>query len=190
MLNTMGFKNDILDSLISKEDIDRRVKEMGLALTEEYRGKNPIFICVLKGSIHFFSDLTRSFEDYCELDFLSISSYGNARKTSGIVRLNKDLDMSITGRHVIIVEDIIDSGLTMNHLTSLLRARNPESIKIVTLLDKPERRECAITPDYVGFVIPNEYVVGYGLDYAGVYRNMPYVGILKSEVYGDESTEV
>ena len=116
---------------------------------------------------------------------LAISSYGNARKTSGIVRINKDLDMSITGRHVIIVEDIMDSGLTLNHLTSMLRAREPASLKIVALLDKPERRECAITPDYYGFVVPNEFVVGYGLDYAGTYRNLPFVGVLKDEVHAD-----
>ena len=133
----------------------------------------------------FFSDLVRQFDDYCEIDFLAISSYGNARKTSGIVRINKDLDMSITGRHVIIVEDIMDSGLTLNHLTSMLRAREPASLKIVALLDKPERRECAITPDYYGFVVPNEFVVGYGLDYAGTYRNLPFVGVLKDEVHAD-----
>lgn len=147
--------------------------------------KNPVFLCILKGSVHFFSDLVRQFDDYCEIDFLAISSYGNARKTSGIVRINKDLDMSITGRHVIIVEDIMDSGLTLNHLTSMLRAREPASLKIVALLDKPERRECAITPDYYGFVVPNEFVVGYGLDYAGTYRNLPFVGVLKDEVHAD-----
>lgn len=184
MINKTSMKDDVAYELISEEKLKERVKELAKTLTEEYRGKNPIFVCVLKGAVQFFSDLTRSFGDYCELDFLAISSYGNARKTSGIVRINKDLDMSITGRHVIIVEDIMDSGLTLNHLTSVLRAREPASLKIIALLDKPERRECAITPDYVGFVIPNEFVVGYGLDFAGAYRNLPFVGVLKPDVYG------
>ena len=120
---------------------------------------------------------------HMEMDFMSISSYGNSSKTSGIVRISKDMDSSITGRHVLIVEDIMDSGLTLNHLTQLLRSRQPASLKIACLLDKPERRECAIAPDYVGFVIPNEFVVGYGLDCEGYYRNVPYVGVMKEEIY-------
>lgn len=183
MINKTGFENDIAYKLIEESELKKRVSELAGTISEDYKGKNPIFICVLKGSVHFFSDLTREFNDYCELDFLAISSYGNARKTSGIVRINKDVDMSITSRHVIIVEDIMDSGLTLNHLTSMLRERKPASLKVVALLDKPERRECAITPDYVGFVIPNEFVVGYGLDFAGSYRNLPYIGVLKPEVY-------
>ena len=186
MINKTSMQDDVAYVLIPEDKLKARVKELSEALTEEYKGKNPIFLCILKGAVHFFSDLTRGFGDYCEIDFLAISSYGNARKTSGIVRINKDLDMSITGRHVVIVEDIMDSGLTLNHLTSVLRAREPASLKIVALLDKPERRECAITPDYVGFVIPNEFVVGYGLDFAGAYRNLPYVGVLKPEVYGSK----
>ncbi len=183
MINKMGLTEDIKYVLLSEEQIRARVKELGAQLTEDYRGKNPIFLCVLKGAVNFYADLTRSMGDYMEMDFISISSYGAAQKTSGIVRINKDLDSSITGRHVIIVEDIMDSGLTLNHLTSVLRTREPASLKIVCLLDKPERRECAITPDYVGFVIPNEFVVGYGLDFAGTYRNLPFIGVLKPEVY-------
>ena len=163
MINKTGLHNDIDYVLLDQETLQRRVHELAEKLTNDYRGKNPVFLCILKGSVHFF----------------------NARKTSGIVRINKDLDMSITGRHVIIVEDIMDSGLTLNHLTSMLRAREPASLKIVALLDKPERRECAITPDYYGFVVPNEFVVGYGLDYAGTYRNLPFVGVLKDEVHAD-----
>lgn len=183
-MNRLGFEKDISRVLITEEQLRSRVDEIAARLTGEYAGKNPIFLCVLKGSVHFFSDLTRRFGDYSEIDFLAISSYGGGIKTSGIVRINKDLDISITGRHVIIVEDIMDSGLTLNHLTGVLRSREPASIRIVCLLDKPERRECAITPDYTGFVIPNEFVVGYGLDYAGEYRNLPYVGVLRPEVYG------
>lgn len=185
MFNKMGLSEDISYVLLSEEQIRTRVEELAAQLTEEYRGKNPIFVCVLKGSVNFFSDLARCFNDYMEMDFISISSYGNAQKTSGIVRLSKDMDTSITGRDVVIVEDIMDSGLTLNHLTTMLKTRNPASLKVVCLLDKPDRRECAITPDYVGFVIPNEFVVGYGLDYASAYRNLPYIGVLKPVVYSE-----
>lgn len=185
MFNRFGLTEDIKYVLLTEEQIHQRVKELGAQITEDYRGKNPIFVCVLKGAVNFFSDLARATGDYMEMDFMSISSYGNAQKTSGIVRINKDLDASITGRHVIIVEDIMDSGLTLNHLTTVLKTREPASLKIVCLLDKPERRECAITPDYVGFVIPNEFVVGYGLDYCGTYRNLPYIGVLKPKVYSE-----
>ena len=131
----------------------------------------------------FFSDLARNLTVQCQMDFMSISSYGDGEKTSGIVRIAKDTDMSITGKHVLIVEDIMDSGLTLNYLTNLLESRNPASMRIVCLLDKPERRECDITPDYCGFIIPNKFVVGFGLDYIGRYRHLPYVGVLKPEVY-------
>ena len=183
MVNKTGLENDIKYVLLDEAQLKDRVKALAQQLTEDYKGKNPIFVCVLKGSVNFFSDLTRHFKDYCEYDFLAISAYGNGTKNSGIVRINKDVDMSITDRHVIIVEDIMDSGLTLNHLTAMLRERKPASLKVITLLDKPARRECAITPDYYGFVIPNEFVVGYGLDYAGLYRNLPYIGVLKPEVY-------
>ena len=174
---------DIDHVLLSREQIAARVTELGARLSEDYEGKDVILVCILKGAVHFFSDLSRSMTCHLEMDFMSISSYGNnARKTSGIVRIAKDLDTSITGRHVLIVEDIMDSGLTLNHLTTLLNAREPASLKICCLLDKPERRECEIAPDYVGFVIPNEFVLGYGLDYDGYYRNLPYVGVKKPEV--------
>ncbi len=177
-----GLQNDIAKVLVSEEELRSKVKELGRVLSGEYRGKDPIFVCVMKGSVHFFSDLVREFDDYCEVDFLSCSSYGDGTVNTGVVRINKDLDMNIMGRHVIIVEDIMDSGVTLDHLTKLLAAREPESLKVVTLLDKPERRRCAIQPDYCGFIVPDEFVVGYGLDYAQLYRNLPFVGVLKPEL--------
>ncbi|HOF99829.1 MAG TPA: hypoxanthine phosphoribosyltransferase [Clostridia bacterium] len=171
---------DIDHVLISAEQIGRRVRELGAQISEDYEGKDVVLVCILKGAVIFFSDLARAITCHMEMDFLSISSYGNNTKTSGIVRISKDMDTSITGRHVLIVEDIMDSGLTLNHLTHLLKAREPASLRIACLLDKPERRECAITPDYVGFVIPNEFVLGYGLDYEQRYRNLPYVGVMKT----------
>jgi hypoxanthine phosphoribosyltransferase len=174
---------DIAKVLLDQETIRKRVQELGKQISEDYDGKDLILVCILKGAVQFFSDLSRAIECHVDMDFMAISSYGNSSKTSGIVRLSKDMDYSITGRHVLIVEDIMDSGLTLNHLTTVLRAREPASLKIVCLLDKPERRECDISPDYVGFIIPNYFVVGYGLDCEGRYRNLPYVGVMKPEVY-------
>ncbi|MDD4075156.1 MAG: hypoxanthine phosphoribosyltransferase [Eubacteriales bacterium] len=174
---------DMARVLVSKEQIAARVAELGKQISADYDGKDVVVVCILKGAVHFFSDLTRALTCQMEMDFMSISSYGNSRKTSGVVRIVKDIDADITGRHVLIVEDIMDSGLTLNYLTMLLQAREPASIRIACLLDKPERRECAISPDYVGFIIPNEFVVGYGLDFDGFYRNVPYVGVMKPEKY-------
>ncbi len=172
--------------LISEEKLKERIKELGEQISRDYDGKDVLLVCILKGAVQFFSDLSRAMTCQVEMDFMSISSYGNSRQTSGVVRIAKDLDCNITGRHVLIVEDIMDSGLTLNHLTMLLRAREPASLRIVCLLDKPERRECAISPDYVGFIIPNEFVVGYGLDFDGFYRNVPYVGVMKREMYQND----
>lgn len=183
MINKTGLENDVKYVLLSEKQIEARVKELGEQLTREYAGKNPLFVCILRGAVHFFSDLTRCFGDYMEMDFMATSSYGSGTVSHGIVRIKKDLDTPIEGRHVIIVEDIMDSGNTLNYLTRLLGTRNPASIKIVCLLDKPSRRECEITPDYCGFAVPDEFVVGYGLDYADAYRNLPYIGVLKEEVY-------
>ena len=183
MPKKIDLHSDIDHILIDEPTLKNRVKELAARLTEEYKGKNPIFVCILKGSVNFFSDLTREFDDYCEYDFMSVSSYGKSMKTTGYVRILKDLDMTITDRHVIIVEDIMDSGRMLDHLTCMLRERKPASLKLITLLDKPNRRACAISPDYYGFVIPDEFVVGYGLDFAGIYRNLPYIGVLKEEVY-------
>lgn len=169
--------------LLDEETIKRRVLELGEQLSRDYQDKEVIVVCILKGAVQFFSDLTRAMTIHFKMDFMSISSYGDAEKTSGIIRIAKDMDSSITGKHVIIVEDIMDSGLTLNHLKALLGERKPASLKVCCLLDKPSRRECDITPDYKGFEIPNEFAVGYGLDYMGEYRNLPYVGVLKPEVY-------
>ena len=183
MAEKTDMNKDILRVLLDEGAIAERVAELGARISEDYEGKNVILVCILRGAVHFFSDLSRKITCHMEMDFMSISSYGNNSKTSGIVRISKDMDSSITGRHVLIVEDIMDSGLTLKHLTTLLKAREPASLKIACLLDKPSRRECEISPDYVGFVIPNEFVVGYGLDCENYYRNLPYVGIMKPEVY-------
>ena len=182
MLRRTGLHNDVAKVLVSEEELRDKTRELGKLLTKEYKGLDPIFVCVLKGSVHFFSDLVREFEDYCEIDFLSSSAYGDGTVNTGVVKIIKDLDKNITNRHVILVEDIMDSGVTLNYLTNMLAARNPASLKIVTLLDKPERRRCAIQPDYCGFIVPDEFVVGYGLDYAQLYLNLPYVGVLKTEL--------
>ena len=180
-----NMKADIDHILLTEEDIERRVKELGAQITQDYAqcGDSVLLLCILKGACMFFTDIARAIDIPVQLDFMGISSYGDAQKTSGIVRITKDCDLSIRGKHVIIAEDIMDSGLTLNHLTHLLSAREPASVRICCLLDKPERRECEISPDYCGFVIPNEFVVGYGLDYCGYYRNLPFVGVLKEEVY-------
>ena len=169
---------NIGEVLLDEKTIEKRVKELGEEISKDYAGKDLVMICILKGASVFYSDLSRAVKVHFKMDFMSISSYGDAEKTSGIVSIKKDIDTSITGKHVVIVEDIMDSGLTLSYLTRLLAARQPESLRICCLLDKPERRECEISPDYVGFTIPNKFVVGYGLDYEGYYRNLPYVGVL------------
>lgn len=174
---------DIQEILYTEEEIKTKVKELGRRLSEDYKGLNPLCICVLKGAAPFMTDLVRSMDIPLEMDFMAVSSYGASTKSSGVVRIIKDLDASVEGRHVIIVEDIIDSGLTLSHLIDLLRHRNAASIKVVTLLDKPGRRTVDLQPDYCGFTIPDAFVVGYGLDYAEKYRNLPYIGILKEQVY-------
>ena len=181
-------KDDIEEVLLSEETIHARVQQLGAEISRDYadKGKDVVLICILKGAVVFFADLARAMTIPLQMEFMGISSYGNAAKTSGIVRITKDLDMSIMDKHVIIAEDIMDSGLTLSHMTRLLSSRNPASLRICCLLDKPERRECEISPDYCGFVIPNKFVVGYGLDYAGVYRNLPYVGVLKPSVYSEQ----
>lgn len=174
---------DIAEVLLDEATIIRRVKELGAMIANDYEGQEVIVICILKGACVFFADLLRTLPLHVQMEFMGISSYGNAQKTSGIVRITKDIDTSITGRHVLIAEDIMDSGLTLSHLTRLLSSREPASLRICCLLDKPSRRECDITPDYCGFRIPNKFVVGYGLDFMGRYRNLPYIGVLKPEVY-------
>lgn len=175
---------DILEKvLFSKEQLAKRIKELAAQLDKDYAGKTPLMVAILKGSVMFFTDLIREMTLPLEIDFMSISSYGSGVKSSGEVKMIKDLDNKIEGKDVIIVEDIVDSGYTMKYLTHLLEARNPSSIKICALLDKPSRRETDVTVDYKGFEVGNEFVVGYGLDYAARYRNIPFIGILKRSVY-------
>ena len=169
--------------LISEEELQKRIRALGEQISRDYDGEELVVICVLKGACVFFADLCRAISVHMKMDFMAISSYGDAQKTSGIVKINKDCDTSITGRHVLIVEDIMDSGYTLKYLVKLLNERQPASVRIACLLDKPSRREVDITPDYCGFTVPNEFVVGFGLDYCGLYRNLPYVGVLKPEVY-------
>jgi hypoxanthine phosphoribosyltransferase len=180
----MGAMNgDIERILLTREEIAGKVRELGAALSREYEGLEPLMVCVLKGSAVFYADLCRSMDIPLRMDFIAVSSYGRHSGSSGEVRLIKDLDESIEGRHVVVVEDILDTGLTLRYLADMLRSRAPASLKICVLLDKPERRRVAIEPDYTGFVVPNEFVVGYGLDYAEKYRNLPDIGILKEEIY-------
>lgn len=174
---------DILKVLLSEEEIKARVQEMGDQLYEAFHDKNPLFVGVLKGCFIFMADLVRAAQFKSELEFIGVSSYQNGTKSSGVVQITRDLQEDINGRDVIIVEDILDSGNTLMFLKNYLMAKGAASITIVTLLDKPSRREKAITADYIGFVVPDEFVVGYGLDYAQQYRNMPYIGVLKPEVY-------
>jgi hypoxanthine phosphoribosyltransferase len=177
--------NDIARVLISEEQLNKRVREMAAEIARDYAGKNPTMICILKGAVMFYSDLLRYIPIPLTMDFMAVSSYGNKTKSSGEVEIRKDLSTSIEGKHVIIVEDIVDSGFTLSYLTRMLASRGAKSIKLCTLLDKPARRAPGITlkSDYTGFVVGDEFVVGYGLDYAEMYRNLPYVGILKPEVY-------
>lgn len=174
---------DIEKILLTKEEIEKKVTELGQEITAAYAGKKPLVICVLKGAAPFMTDLIRHIELPIEIDFMAVSSYGSSTESSGVVRILKDLETSSEGRDVLIVEDIIDSGLTLRYLVDLLKSRNVSSVRIATLLDKPGRRTIDLTPDFLGFSIPDEFVVGYGLDYNEQYRNLPYIGILKREVY-------
>ncbi|MEI3604582.1 hypoxanthine phosphoribosyltransferase [Pseudogracilibacillus sp. SE30717A] len=176
-------QNDILEVLITQEEIENKCAEIGKQLTEEYEGKFPLLIGVLKGATPFMADLSRRIDTHVEMDFMDVSSYGSGMRSSGEVKILKDLDAKVEGRDLLIVEDIIDSGLTLSYLVDLFKYRKANSVKIVTLLDKPEGRTAKIKADIVGFQVPNEFVVGYGLDYNERYRNLPYIGILKPEIY-------
>lgn len=178
-------KNDILRVLISEEEISNKVKELGRQITEDYQEKNLLMVSVLKGSVVFMADLMRAVTVPCKIDFMSVSSYGTAAKTSGVVKIVKDLDINLEGFDLLIVEDILDSGMTLSYIKNMLLERNPSSIRICTLLDKPERRQSDIVADYKGFEVPDEFVVGYGLDYSEQYRNLPYIGVLKPSVYAE-----
>lgn len=176
-------EQDILEVFFSAEDIDARIGELAAQIDKDYEGKELVLIGVLRGSVIFISDLARKIKNKLVLDFLAVSSYGQATTSSGQVRILKDLSEHIEDKHVIIVEDILDTGNTLSYLSDMLTARQPASIKICTLLDKPSRRTADIAADYVGFTVPDAFVVGYGLDYCEYYRNLPYIGILKPEVY-------
>lgn len=176
-------KNDIEKILITEEEIQAKIKELASQLTSDYQDSFPLAIGVLKGAMPFMGDLLKRVDAYLEMDFMDVSSYGNSTVSSGEVKILKDLDTSVEGRNILIIEDIIDSGLTLSYLVELFRYRKAKSIKIVTLLDKPTGRKADIKADYVGFIVPDEFVVGYGLDYAEKYRNLPYIGVLKPEVY-------
>lgn len=174
---------DIAEVLLTRERIQTRVRELGAEISRDYADRNPLFVSVLKGAVYFLADLTRAVEIPVQIDFMAITSYGSARAQSGVVRLIKDLDVEITGRHVVLVEDIIDTGLTAGYLLRLLQARSPASLEICTLLDRPYRRILdSLRIAYRGFEIPDRFVVGYGLDYHERYRHLPFIGILKEEI--------
>jgi hypoxanthine phosphoribosyltransferase len=175
--------HDMKEILFGKETIQGRVQELGQIITREYQGKIPVLVGILKGGVPFLADLIRAIDLPLEYDLMAVSSYGASTKSSGTVKIIKDLDASIEGRDIIIVEDIIDTGLTLHYLLENIRARRPNSLKVCTMLDKPSQRKIQIQPDYNGFEIPNVFVVGYGLDYAGKYRNLPYIGVLKEAIY-------
>ncbi|WP_211652822.1 hypoxanthine phosphoribosyltransferase [Planococcus alpniumensis] len=179
-------QKDIKEVLISEEQLQEKARELGETLTRDYEGKYPLAIGVLKGAMPFMGDLMKRFDGYVEMDFMDVSSYGNATVSSGEVKIVKDLNASVEGRDLLIIEDIIDSGLTLSYLVDLFKYRKANSIKIVTLLDKPTGRKVDLKADYIGFEVPDAFVVGYGLDYAEKYRNLPYIGILKPSVYGSE----
>jgi len=180
----VDLQNDIAKILISREQLQQRVAELGEAISRDYAGKDLLLVCILKGGVVFLSDLIRAIRIPHAIDFMAISSYGGTRtESSGVVRILMDLNTSIENRNVLIVEDIIDTGHTLAHIVDLLKTRNPQSLRICTLLNKSSRREVPVQVDYIGFDIPNEFVVGYGLDFNEIYRNLPFVGVLKPERY-------
>ena len=179
-------RNDIQEVLFSEQQLADKVAELGVRISADYEDKNPLVVSVLKGSYVFMADLTRKITIPCNVDFMAVSSYGAGTKTTGEVQIIKDIGSKIDGRHLIIVEDILDSGVTLSFLMKILKARGAASIRLCTLLSKPERRKVDVPIDYLGFEIPDAFVVGYGLDYAEKYRNLPYIGILKPSVYGGE----
>ena len=174
---------DIGEVLVDEERLRARVEELGRRISADYAGREPLFVGVLKGCFIFMADLVRACRLKCTVDFMVVSSYGGGTTSSGAVEIVKDLSQDISGRDIIIVEDILDSGNTLHYLTRNLRARNPASVRVVTLMDKPDRRTADVKADYVGFTIPDSFVVGYGLDYDQRYRNLPFIGVLKPEVY-------
>lgn len=176
-------QNDIEKVLLTEQQLYQKISEIGSKISEDYKGRDLILIGVLKGSVLFMADLLKKITIPCSMDFMAVSSYGNTTESSGVVRILKDLDFEIKDKDVLIVEDIIDSGITLRYLMEYLKGRNPKSINIACLLNKPERRKAEMSVKYLGFDIPDYFVVGYGLDYAEKYRNLPYIGILKENIY-------
>ncbi|MTI71257.1 MAG: hypoxanthine phosphoribosyltransferase [Firmicutes bacterium] len=176
-------KNDIKEVLLTEEDIQKKLKELGKQISEDYKGKDLLLIGVLKGAVMVLTDLAKNISIPLTMDFMAVSSYGSSTESSGVVKIIKDLDESIEGKDILIVEDIIDTGLTLNYLVSNLKSRDPKSIKLFTLLDKPERRKVDLDIDYSGYKVPDAFIVGYGLDYDEKYRNLPYIATLKEEIY-------
>src|SRR6266550_3756740 len=186
MTRSVDLSADVAEILLSEEQIQTRVKELGLQISEDYAGQRLTLVSVLKGSLPFMADLMRAMSIPVRIDLMEVSSYGGATtESSGLVRILKDLSASIEGEEVLIVEDIIDTGLTLNYLVRYLRGKSPRSLRICTLLDKPARRLVEIPVDYIGFTIPDQFVVGYGLDYGELYRNLRFVGVLRPEVYSE-----
>lgn len=183
----MSLHDDISEILYDENEIQAKIEELADQLKQNLYDKNPLVICILKGAFIFMSDLVKRLDFPLEIDFMDVSSYGKSTKSSGIVKIIKDLDVSVEGREVLIVEDIIDSGLTLRYLVDVFKGRKANNVSIVTLFDKPEGRKVELSADYTGFILPNAFVVGYGLDYAEQYRNLPYIGILKKSVYENES---
>jgi hypoxanthine phosphoribosyltransferase len=175
--------DDVAEILITEEELKGRIHTLGQQISADYEGEDLLLVCVLKGAVTFLADLMRQITIPHAIDFMAISSYGASTESSGVVRILKDLDTNISGRSVLIVEDIIDTGRTLNYITQNLKTRNPKSVRICTLLSKPSRREIEIPLDYVGFEIPNKFVIGYGLDFGEIYRSLPYIGVLKQEKY-------
>lgn len=181
----MGIHNDVAEILFTEEQLAEMTARIAKQINQDYKDKNLLLVSVLKGSLIFMADLMRQIEVPCAIDFLSVSSYGSGTSSSGEVRILKDLDQSLEGKDVLVVEDILDSGNTLSFLLKNLSARNPASIRLCTLLDKPERRKAEVYADYIGAKVEDKFIVGYGLDYAELYRNLPYIGVLKPEIYQD-----
>ena len=182
----MSMHDDIKNVLVTEEELKAKVADLGAQISRDYAGKNLLLVSILKGAVVFMADLMRAVTIPCSIDFMVVSSYGGTNtQTTGLVKIVKDLDADLTGKDVLIVEDILDTGVTLSNLVPMLKMRNPSSVKICAILDKPTRRKADIQPDYEGFQVPDEFVVGYGLDYNEKYRNLPYVGVLKPSVYED-----
>ncbi len=185
MRNSQNLQDDIQKVLISAQEIEEKVKELSAQISRDFAGKNLLLVGVLKGSVVFMADLLRNISIPCAIEFMAVSSYGAGTSTSGVVRIVKDLSVPIEDYDVLVVEDILDSGVTLSYLLELLHGKKAKSVSLITLLDKPERRKRDVHVDYKGFTVPDEFVVGYGLDYDEKYRNLPYIGVLKPEVYSD-----